>query len=318
MTKEEYVKELEKQFEEGETLIPDPPTAAAEQATDENAATATQTATEAQNGPAPAIDTGEGEKPADGSAEGETKAGEETGDADEKDAPKFSHRKFKKMEYENRTLRARLEALEAEVRGNGGKASDEAKETPKPRKADFATDEEYADALIAYRLKEIAKGAKAEEDKRAAEVADAQKFLADFNAKVDKYVPADKREWLNAEAQDGMEMLTELTGGKKNPTIRAIISSAKAPIVLAECLRNPSLAEALAKMGDVERQMTIWKIGETSRIFADTKTEQTATASAPVPIVGKVGVGATSAPKPFEQMTDDELYAEYLKSGGRV
>ena len=222
------------------------------------------------------------------------------------------------MEYENRTLRARLEALEAEVRGNGGKASDEAKETPKPRKADFATDEEYADALIAYRLKEIAKGAKAEEDKRAAEVADAQKFLADFNAKVDKYVPADKREWLNAEAQDGMEMLTELTGGKKNPTIRAIISSAKAPIVLAECLRNPSLAEALAKMGDVERQRTIWKIGETSRIFADTKTEQTATASAPVPIVGKVGVGATSAPKPFEQMTDDELYAEYLKSGGRV
>lgn len=45
----------------------------------------------------------------------------------------------------------------AEVRWNDGKAGDEAKETPKPRKADFATDVEYAVALIDYQLKEIAR-----------------------------------------------------------------------------------------------------------------------------------------------------------------
>ena len=57
MTKEEYVKELEKQFEEEETLIPEPQNAPVEQTTDENAAPDTQTATEAQSDPAPAADT---------------------------------------------------------------------------------------------------------------------------------------------------------------------------------------------------------------------------------------------------------------------
>lgn len=315
MTKEEYVKELEKQFD-GETLIPEGAETASAPSVTEEAPTATQTAPEEASAPTASADTGSEEKPAEGSAEAtegeEPKDGEEGGDG-----KKFSHRKFKKMEYENRTLRARLEALEAKEREREEKESGKsAKEIAKPRKADYENEEEYTDALIAFRLQELAKGAKETENKQAKESADAQKLLSDFSAKIEKYVPVEKREWLNDEAKDGMEMLTEITGGKKNPTIRAIISSAKAPIVLAECLRNPSLAEALAKMDDVERKMTIWKIGETSRIFADTKTEQTSTD--PVQIVGKVGVGATSAPKSISQMTDDELYAEYLKSGGRI
>lgn len=317
MTKEEYEEKLAKQFEEEETLTPAPTTSAAPEATDvATPPTEPATAPEAKTPPA---DTGSEEKPADAPAEGDKATAADAGETDESakgdegaKSPKYSNRHVKKMEWENKTLKATLAEYEKRLKQLEAKGEAPAPKMEKPVRGSMS-DDEYIDRAIAYRLNELAEGARAKEAADEKRNEDFERNRSEFQRKFEAYVPEGQRSWLNDEVIAHYADLETAAGGAGSPTMTAILESEKAPVILAECFKNPNLVTALAGMGEVERRMTIWKICEDSKIFADTKTATAPAPAAPVQIVGKVGGGAAGGAKPVEQMTDDELYAAYLK-----
>jgi hypothetical protein len=316
MTKEEYEEKLAKQFEEEETLTP-APTAQTTPATEDASTPSTEPAT-APEGETPSADTAAAETPADGSAEGDTASTadapetDESAKGDEVKAPKYSNRHVKKMEWENKTLKATLAKYEERLKQLEAKGEAPAPKMEKPVRGSMS-DDEYIDRAIAYRLNELAEGAREKEAADAKRNEDFERNRAEFQRKFEAYVPEARRSWLNDEVIAHYADLETAAGGAGSPTMTAILESEKAPVILAECFKNPNLVSALAGMNEVERRMTIWKVCEDSKIFADTKTAPAPAASAPVQIVGKVGGGAAGGAKPVEQMTDDELYAAYLK-----
>ena len=321
MTKEEYVKELEKQFKGEETLIPETPAAAPE------AVEASTEPSKPETEAAPSTSAPTDEKPAtapekveDKVPEGfETEEVEETEEKDDGEPKKkYSNRHIKKLEWQNRTYSAKIADLEARLARMEKPEEKKPSSTEPPVKREGESDQSYVDRCIAWRLSQMSDAAAEAEAEKAAAAERQRAATAEYNEKVSKYVPKEYQGWLGKATTEHIGYIVELAGGKGSEVLRDILGAERAPVVLAECYRNPALVTALRKMNSVERQMSIWKLGENSTIFSQSAKTAEVAPKPEVAIVGKVGGGASPVTKPMNEMSDDELYAEYLKQGGRV
>lgn len=320
MTKEEYVKELEKQFGD-ETLIPETATTtpeAVEAPTEPHKPETEPTATTTDpEGETPSTTTGRPEQKVPEGFETEDAEDGEESSANGEGKRKYSNRHIKKLEWQNRTYSAKIADLEARLAKMENPGSTTEKTAEPPVRRDGESDASFIDRMVAYRLTQMRDAAaEAEAEKTKAEEAK-NATLQEYAEKVKKFVPKEYEDWFGNATKENIGYVVELAGGKGSETLNDILGSAKAPVVLAECFKNPALVAALKKMNPVERQMSIWKLGENSTIFVNAKSTETSQ-KPEVAIVGKVGGGASAITKPMNEMSDDELYAEYLKQGGRV
>ena len=196
----------------------------------------------------------------------------------------ISHRKAKKLNYENNFLKKRVEELEAIVfKQNNQSQAPEDKELPEPTRAAFPSDEEYYRALSRWNTaKALAEqkqfADKAEEAKRKSEL-----FQQEWTAKIVKCFTdkAEQEEWDN-HCKAGAPTLMNMVGPQLATYLYSIDDGPKVQMYL---WTHPNATERLANAHPMEQAEMIRNI----RAFVGRPKQQT----------NQPNVQQVAQPKPF-------------------
>lgn len=186
---------------------------------------------------------------ADAEAEEEKKAAEE-----EAGKPKLSRRQraiqraTEQIQRENEDLKKRLEALE---RGEKPKVGEEAPKDPNPRplRANFNSNEEYEDALLAWGTKKVL-SERAMEDAASQQRAQLEQNWNDYRDRVENFRDAHE-DWDDVVNQDlPMHVETQL----------AIMEQENGPDVIYYLGKHPRFAQELAEMSPLSAVMEVGRL----------------------------------------------------------
>ena len=311
MTKDEYMEKLMAQFGEDETLIPE--TKATEETTTEEPQETKEEPKEET------VETPEenSKSTKEGEDEGETEKAESEGEtADDEpvnpeNGKKFSNKKIKKTFWENKKLVKEVQELKKQIE-EMKKANEPApKKMKRPSKDQFATEDEYQDAVFAYNMSLLAEQNKAnteEQMKQARAVEEKQRV---FLEKVNESIPEGKRDDFKAFMEENYENLCNTLNMEAQ---NDIVSMSTTPLILWKLGESPDLISAVNRMNSVERILFCNKIAEQMK---SELSEKPATPQKKAPVVGKVGTGK-SASRNMEEMSPDDMYSYFAKrlSGG--
>lgn len=313
MTKEEYVEKLVSMVGEDETLIPE--TKEEETNADVNVGKTDepeQVSTESVSEP-PAEDSSGRDGVLD-SDNKESKSSEEEPPEDFNPEPPNGHEKFsnkfvKKKIWENKHLANEVAELKRQLAEMQQSREHKANATLKrPSKADFASEEEYQDAVFGYNMSLLAQRNKADMEARTAKIREVEQQQREFVSKVEDTIPEAKRDefvnWIKSEGPELSKALSEKAE-------QDMMSMSTAPLIAWKLGQSPDLVSHVNRMNNVERILFYNELANQMKSELSGQI-QSPKPAAKAPVIGKVGTGKPASTD-LNSMSDDEWYNEMQK-----
>lgn len=310
MTKEEYMDKLVSMVGEEETLIPEKPEEATGDAGSEVAPVEeNSTGSTEENSNVSTEETSGGST--DGRTDTSTETPQETDDTpiNPQNGKKYSNKKIKKTIWENKHLANEVAELKRQLAEMQQAREPKANATLKrPSKADFASEEEYQDAVFGYNMSLLAQRNKADMEARTAKVREVEQQQREFVAKVEDTIPEAKRDdfvsWIKSEGPELSKALSEKAE-------QDMMSMSTAPLIAWKLGQSPDLVSHVNRMNNVERILFFNELANQMKNELNGPTPSTKPV-AKAPVIGKVGTGKPASTD-LNSMSDDEWYNEMQK-----
>lgn len=316
MTREEYMEKLVNMVGEEETLIPEKPEESKEEIS--NGSTENNPVDETP------VDNSEGsaEETSNGSAEessgsNATDIEQPSQDKEEDDGTpinpqngkKYSNKKIKKTIWENKHLANEVAELKRQLAEMQQSREPKANATLKrPSKADFASEEEYQDAVFGYNMSLLAQRNKADMEARTAKIREVEQQQREFVSKVEDTIPEAKRDefvnWIKSEGPELSKALSEKAE-------QDMMSMSTAPLIAWKLGKSPDLVSHVNRMNNVERILFYNELANQMKSELGGQI-QAPKPAAKAPVIGKVGTGKPASTD-LNSMSDDEWYNEMQK-----
>ena len=309
MTKEEYMAKLEAQFGGEETLIPETPKVEEENTgsnTEETAENPKETETVSESNTEEVSENTQDVNSED-TAEKDTSEGDNDELTNPDNGKKFSNKKIKKTIWENKNLAKQVQELKRQLE-EIKKANEPAPAKMKrPSKDQFASEDEYQDAVFAYNMSLLAEQNKAHTEEQMAQARLFEQAQREFVEKVKETIPESSIQdfvaWANEDGQNLSNVLDKQAE-------KDILSMSTSPLILWKLGKSPDLISHVNKMNQVERIMFCNELAR--QMENELKTAEAPKQTQKAPVIGKVGTGK-SAPKNVDDMTPEEMYSMMTK-----
>lgn len=316
MTKEEYMEKLVSMVGDEETLIPEKPEESKEEissgSTENNPVD--ETPVDNSDGSAEETSSGSAEESSGSNATDIEQPSQDKEEEDEtpinpQNGKKYSNKKIKKTIWENKHLANEVAELKRQLAEMQQSREPKANATLKrPSKADFASEEEYQDAVFGYNMSLLAQRNKADMEARTAKLREVEQQQREFVSKVEDTIPEAKRDefvnWIKSEGPELSKALSEKAE-------QDMMSMSTAPLIAWKLGRSPDLVSHVNHMNNVERILFFNELANQMKSELVGQIPQAKPASK-APVIGKVGTGKPASTD-LNSMSDDEWYNEMQK-----
>ena len=309
MTKEEYMAKLEAQFGGEETLIPETPKVEEENTgsnTEETAENPKETETVSESNTEEVSENTQDVNSED-TAEKDTSEGDNDELTNPDNGKKFSNKKIKKTIWENKNLAKQVQELKRQLE-EIKKANEPAPAKMKrPSKDQFASEDEYQDAVFAYNMSLLAEQNKARAEEQMAQARMNEEKNRVWQEKIADCIPESKLSEFDGFMRENYE---NLCNAISMPAQNDLMSMTTTPLILWKLGQSPDLISHVNKMNQVERIMFCNEIAR--QMENELKTAEAPKQTQKAPVIGKVGTGK-SAPKNVDDMSPEEMYSMMTK-----
>ena len=224
---------------------------------------------------------------------------------------RHSNRAWKRMDYENRQLKQRLELLEKRLSVGTQTAP------PQPKAIDpksYATQADYIDALVAQRMEQVQERQAQMLSANAQQAQVVQAHVADWNQRVESLIDDADR---YSEAISSLGDLNETLGPE---IVQYTWQHPYAPLMLQYFGERPEIINTLRRMHPIDMGSALQRIGQfVAAEYAKASqgaSAQQSKAVPPVP-VGRLGTGGQQVVD-VDSLDADAGLAVWRKSGKRI